>query len=123
TGSRRQTGPCRLLRSLAALRSCLALPLDLRAQALLVFALLGRERRTEVLGLVEGPDLDLRFLARHRVRAAPDPLDRFLERLHLPDPVAGDQLPGFRERPVDDRALAAGAAEAHALALAAGLES
>ena len=42
---------------------------------------------------------------RHRVGAALDPFDRLVERAHLPDPVAGDQLLGLGERSVDDRRL------------------
>src|SRR5262249_52104187 len=44
-----------------------------------------------------------------------DPLDRLVHRLDLPDPVAGDELLGLREWPVDDGALLA--LEANALAL------
>ena len=53
---------------------------------------------------------------RHRIGQRLSPLDRLLDRLHLPDPVAGDQLLGLGERPVDDGPLAA--REPHALALA-----
>src|SRR5262249_33573505 len=70
----------------------LALPRFLVAQ-------LGAEIRAEVLGLEHAPDLDL-LVALLEGRAA-DPLDRFLHRLHLPEPEARDQLLGLRERPGD----------------------
>src|SRR5690606_30299998 len=73
----------------------------------------------EVVGLVDGPDLDLR-LAHHRVRAALDPLDRLLQRGALEHPEARDQLLRLRERAVDHRAPVTG--EAHPGALRARLE-
>jgi len=55
------------------------------------------------------------------VRAAPDPLERLLHRLHLPDPVTGDELLGLRERAFDHEPFSTG--EPHPLALAAGLKA
>src|SRR5207249_2241802 len=104
---------------LACLR--LALPLDLGTQPLFLCPKLRGELLAEILRLEDWADLDLRLLPRHRSRAAPDPLDGLLHRLHLPDPEARDELLGLGERPVDDRLLPAG--EAHALALAAGVEA
>src|SRR5262245_1636076 len=80
----------------------LALLLDLLAQPRFLRAQLGRELGAEVLGLEHGPDLQRRLRA-GRVRAAFRPLDRLLQRLHLPDPEAGDELLGLGERPVHDR--------------------
>src|SRR5215218_2813865 len=73
---------------------------ELRPQPLLLLLELGRERLAEVGRLEHLADLDLR-LGTRRVRTALDPLDRLLLRLHVPDPEAGDQLLGLRERPVD----------------------
>jgi hypothetical protein len=42
-------------------------------------------------GFEDLADLEIRF-ARHRIRAALGPIDGFLQRRTLPDPVAGDQL-------------------------------
>ena len=50
-----------------------------------------------------------------RVRHAPDPLDRLVERLHLPHPVAREELLGLGERAVDHLALAARERHPHAL--------
>src|SRR5512133_3313277 len=97
------------------LRSRLPLPLDLRAEPFLLDPELGRELLAEVLGLEHRPDLDHRLLTGHRVGAAPDPLDRLLHRLDLPEPEAGDELLGLGEGAVHDSLLAAG--EDHALAL------
>src|SRR5687768_2535995 len=69
----------------------LAAPLGLRAQALLLLAELGGHRVAEVLGLEHRTDLDDAVLV-VAVRDALDPLDRLLERLPLPHPVAGEQL-------------------------------
>src|SRR5215471_16386760 len=88
-------------------------PLHPRAQ-------LGGEFLAEVLRLEDRADLDLRLLARHRIRATPDPLHRLLQRLHLPDPEARDELLCLGKRPVDDRLLPA--REAHPLAPAARME-
>ena len=47
-------------------------------------------------------------------RRALDPLDRFVFRLHLPDPEARDQVLGFVERPVCHCMLAASELDARA---------
>src|SRR5690606_31848892 len=118
----RQTASMALrVASLVTARSGFLPPLELGAQLLLLGAQLGREFLAEVLGLEHRADLDLGLLAGHRIRAAPDPLERLLHRLDLPDPEAGDQLLGLGEGPVDDGLLAA--AEAHALALAARVQA
>ena len=74
----------------------------------------------EVLKLEELADLDLAVPVM-RLRAPLHPLDRFGLVLHLDDPVAGDQLLGLGERPVDHAALVAG--EANAGAFRAGLQA
>src|SRR5262249_22452511 len=117
----RSSGPGSLLRLLARgperlqLVEALLEPLLIRLE---VGGVLGRE----VLGLEERADLDLRLLARHRVRAAAHPLDGLVQRLDLPDPVARDELLGLGEGSVDDGPLLSGR-EAHPLALAARLEA
>ena len=73
-----------------------------------------RRALAEILQLEELADLDLAVLI-VRVRAALHPLDRLGLVLHLDDPVAGDQLLGLGERPVDHAALAALEADARAL--------
>src|SRR5580658_281630 len=73
----------------------------------------------EILGLEHTPDLD--FLVAPGKRRAPDPLHRLGERLHLPQPEAGDEFLGFGERPVAHDALAA-AAEFYAHAALAGVQ-
>src|SRR5688572_7174231 len=50
-----------------------------------------------------------------------EPLERFVDRSHLPHPIPAHELLGLRERPVDDRALLA--LESHALALRARVEA
>src|SRR4051812_35173468 len=90
------------------------------SQAVLQLAQLGRHLVAEIVGLEDLPDLDLAATLR-RVRAALGPLDGLVERLALPQPVAGDQLLGLGERPVDDAALRT--AELHARTLRAGVES
>src|SRR5712691_10392561 len=50
-----------------------------------------------------------------------EPLECLVDRAHLPEPVPGHQLLGFRERPVDDGALLA--VESNALALRARVEA
>src|ERR1700732_5587479 len=57
-----------------------------------------RQVRAEVLGLEHPADLDL--LAAFLERRAPDPLDRLLDGLHLPQPAARDQLLGLGERAI-----------------------
>src|SRR5258708_7319277 len=69
---------------------------DLRAHSLFLFPQLGRELGAEVLRLEHLADLDLGILP-HRIWAALDQFDRLFLRLHLPDPVAGDQLLGLGE--------------------------
>src|SRR4051794_39378160 len=74
----------------------------LRPQPILLLPELGRERLAKVGGLEHLADLN-REVGTRGVRAALDPFDRLLLRLHLPDPETGDQLLGLRERPVDHR--------------------
>src|SRR5512143_856490 len=69
----------------------------LGAQALFLLAQLRREFRAKVLVLEYLADLDLGLGAGHRVGAPLDPLDGLLLRLHLPQPIAGDQLFGLGE--------------------------
>src|SRR5262245_37747639 len=73
--------------------------LELRAELLLLGLQLRRERGAQVLGLVDGPDLDHRLVA-GGIRALLHPVHRLLDRLHLPDPEARDQLLGLGERAV-----------------------
>src|SRR5262249_1785352 len=96
------------------------LPFDFSAQPLFLRAQLRREFLTERVSLENGTDLQLTFLL-VRVGATPRPFERFLHRLHLPDPEAGDQLPGLREGPVDDGALLA--REAHTLVFCARMKT
>src|SRR3712207_3282018 len=77
-----------------------------------------RERLAEVLGGREGADLELTAAERRLLR----PLDRLLAGGHLEHPVAGDQLLGLGERPVDDRGVAV-LVELHAGAVRAGPEA
>src|SRR6266581_1441983 len=70
---------------------------------------------TTVCLLENLPDLDLGFGSRHRIRAALDPFDRLLLRLHLPQPEAGDQLLRLGEWPVGHRALVSREFDARAL--------
>src|SRR3954468_12112691 len=82
---------------------------DLRAQPLFLRAELGRELLAEVLGLEDRPDFDFRPAAE---RCALQPLDRFVHRLDVPQPEAGDQLLRFSERSVDHRAFGTGEPDA-----------
>src|SRR6185436_3013309 len=84
----------------------LLLGLDLGREPLFLRAQLGRELVAEIRGLEQRAQLQRGLLA-GRVRATLRPLERFLERLHLPDPEPGDQLLGLGERAVHDRALLA----------------
>src|SRR5262249_26942066 len=77
--------------------------------------------RSETARLEDGWDLDHALLPRHRIGTAPDPLDRFFHRLHLPQPIAGDQLLGLGEGAVNDLPLAA--RELDALPLRARVQS
>src|SRR5690606_37044127 len=61
---------------------------QLGAQTLFLLPQLRCELGSEVLGLVERPDLYVGFTW-HRVGATAYPLDGLVERAHLPDPVAG----------------------------------
>src|SRR5687768_7886046 len=68
---------------------------DLRAQALLLLANLGRRRLAEVLELEHLADL---HLLAARERRPLDPLEGLVARAHLPDPEACHQLLGLGER-------------------------
>src|SRR5438552_4301641 len=72
----------------------------------------------EFLGLEDLADLDLGPAVE---RGALEPLDGFVERLHLPGPKASHQLLGLGERPVRHGALLP--VELDALAVLAGLEA
>src|SRR6478736_9707681 len=82
------------------------------AQAFFLCPHLRGEVRAEVLCLEHAADLH-RLVALAKRRAA-YPLDGLFHRLHLPQPVTGDELLGLGERAVDDGALAAAEAHAHA---------
>src|SRR5207244_3471456 len=79
--------------------SRLVLPLHLGAQLRFPGAQLGRELLAEVLGVEHGANRELDTAVERR---ALEPLDRLLDRLHLPDPEAGDDLLGLAERAIDD---------------------
>src|ERR1043166_7672072 len=64
--------------------------LDLLAEALVLRLQLGGVLLAEVLGLEDRADLERGLLAGHGIGAAPDPLDRLLHRLDLPQPEPGD---------------------------------
>src|SRR5688572_2078666 len=81
--------------------------LPLRADAELAESL-DRLALRKVLELVQLPHLDLAVHGAERRREAPGPLHGLLPRLDLDERVAGHELLGLRERPVDHRALAAG---------------
>src|SRR5436309_2807396 len=104
------------LGSPAAASGRLAL-LDLGAHALFLLPQFGRELGPEVTGLEHRPDLDLGPAVEGRPL---EPLDRLVDRLDLPQPVAGDQLLRLGARPVEDRAPAPG--EPYALAPGAGVQ-
>src|SRR5687768_16591403 len=95
-------------------RGCLLPGGDLLGHALFPLPDLGCVVLAEIGGLEYRADLDLRLLA-GRVRAPLHPLDGLVERLHLEEPEAGDDLLRFGERPVDDRALGAREADAGSL--------
>src|ERR1044071_9212693 len=93
-------------RSRRALRLLLLL-LDLRAEALLLLAEFGRDRRAEVRSLEDRANLYLRDFAVAGVALvgggdALDPLDGLLQRAHLPEPEARDHLLRLGEGAVDD---------------------
>src|SRR4029079_7439129 len=90
-------------------RDALAILLAGGAQSLVPLAQLGRHALAELVELEDGPDLDLGAAVE---RGLLEPLHGFVDRLHLPDPVAGDQLLGLGERSIDDGALLAGEADA-----------
>ena len=77
--------------------------LALGAQPRLALAQLRGELVAEVVSLEDRTNLDLALLE----RGALEPLDRLVQRLDLPDPVARHQLLRLGERPIDDLALAA----------------
>src|SRR5216684_338199 len=65
---------------------------------------LRRQLRPEIFRFEHLPNLNLR-LARHRIRAALDPLDRLFHRPYLPQPESGNQLLGLSERAIDHAPL------------------
>src|SRR5688500_1372764 len=87
---------------------------DLRGQPLLALPDFGGVSLPEVRRLEHLADLDLRLLAR-RVRTALHPFDRLVERLHLEEPEAGDELFRFGERAVDDGSIRAREPDARTL--------
>ena len=98
----------------ASVATCQRVALGLAAHLRLALAQLGGELVAEVLGLEHRPDLDHAVIA-VGVRDPLDPLDRLVERLDLPQPVARQQLLGLGERAVDHLALAARERDADAL--------
>src|SRR5687767_1731836 len=90
------------------------------AKFFLFFAKLGRQLGAEVLGGKDLANFNLRR-AFHGIGAALDPLDRFLKRLALPDPKAGDELFCFGEGAVSDGAVLA--VELNAGAFVAGMQT
>ncbi len=79
----------------------------LRAHALLLFPQLGREVGAEIFCLEQLANFNL-GLAREWIRAALDPFDRLVLRLHLPQSEAGDQVLRFGERSLNNGALVSG---------------
>jgi hypothetical protein len=75
--------------------------------------------RTKVFGSEDGANIDIR-VRQHWVRTALHPLHRFLDGANLPEPKAGDQFLGLRERAVHHRAFFA--REMHALGVPARLK-
>src|ERR1043166_5497841 len=75
---------------------------DFGTLLLVVLAHLGRQLGAEILRL---EDLAQLYLLTVGKRNAFRPLERFRARFHLPDPEAGDQFLGLRERPIPQRAL------------------
>src|SRR5688572_652667 len=84
----------------------LELPVDLGGAGARLVARVGK-----IAHLEERPDLDLTVLE----RGALEPLDRLLLRLHVDEPVAGDQLLGLGEGAVGHRALLPRVGDARAL--------
>src|ERR1700682_5293781 len=74
------------------------------AHALLLHAELRSKLGAEIRCLEHPANLDF-GVSLERIRAAFDPFDRLLQRLHLKQPEARDQLLSLREGPVDDDAL------------------
>src|SRR6266705_3266091 len=75
-----------------------------------------RLARTEVLQLEQLANLDLAFCSFAMGSGdALGPVDRLFPRLHLDQPVAGDQLLRLGERPVDHGAFAPGELDPRAL--------
>src|SRR2546422_244158 len=110
--------PTRWFRSLASLHALLAKPLpllgQLRAKALFLLPELGSELGAEIRRLEDLANFDLGLRA-SGIGAALDPFDRFLLRLHLNQPEAGDQLLRLGEGPVDHGPLRSGELDARAL--------
>src|SRR5262249_23099908 len=75
--------------------------------------------RGKILQFVELADLDVGNF-KHRIGAALDPGDGLIERIELPDPVAGDELVRLRKRPLGHRAVLA--RERHPRALGAWMQ-
>src|SRR5262245_52716649 len=73
-------------------------------------ALLGRHGGGEVFHLEDWTQLDLAVRV-VRIGATLDPCDCLIHRLHLPDPVAGNELLCFSKRAVHDRHFGVGVAE------------
>src|SRR5690606_1832865 len=92
---------------------------QLRAQAVFLLAYLRCVVLAEILRLEARTYLDLGF-PRHGIRAAAHPFQRLVHRPNLPDPVAGNQLPGLGEGTIDDGAGTS--REAHAFAAGGGLQ-
>src|ERR687885_730136 len=89
-----------------------------RSHPVLLLPELGGELGAEVLGLEHRANLDLRTAA----EGCPlEPLDGLFHRPDLPDPVAGDELLGLGEGPVDHGLLVC--REPHALPLGARVQS
>src|SRR5262249_26966810 len=87
---------------------------DLGAQAFFLLAQFRRELGAEIVRFEDLADLDFGLFV-VRIRAALEPLDRFLARTNLPEPEAGDQLLGLGKRAVDDGALVSRETYPHAL--------
>ena len=84
------------------------LALDFRPQAFLPRPQLGRQLLAEVLALEHRTDLHLDAAVERR---ALEPIDRLLDRLHLPEPEAGDDPLGLGKWTVDDRPVIMGSGD------------
>src|SRR5262245_39459596 len=91
--------------------SRLFLPLDFRAEPLLLLLQLRRESRAQFLRLEHLTNLDLGLVE----RGALEPFDGFFLRVHLPQPEAGDQLLGLGERAVNHDPIAGGKPDSRTL--------